>query len=135
MEKYLHCAQPTRKETLTESQMAEQQKCDIRTPPRRSLATTNINVCGHRAVSRLLGSFFLMNTFNQFCFRKRTISCGYPFTNNSHSDFCSSLFRFYSVTDHIPQSSSAVISPRYCEFISPSAWVVVVLHPNPDDFH
>ena len=55
-----------------------------------SYATTNTDI----NVSRLSRLFSLMNTFNQFCFRKRTISCGYPYTKTLILTF-SRHFRFF----------------------------------------
>ncbi len=106
MEKYLHRAKPNRRDThrkLMHVDGMSSRNCYSNSACRRDHqhqhdqqtdgVPTRTRTQGGKSFSSFhtVGSLLLMNTVNQFCFRKRTISCGYPFTKISHSDFCSSL--------------------------------------------
>ena len=83
-----------------------------------SFATTKTNI----NVSRLSRLFSLMNTFNQFCFRKRTISCGYPYTKTLILTF-SRHFRFFflSLTIYLTQLSGNSLLIMWVHFTR-GAW-------------
>ena len=101
MEKYLHRAEPNSK-THSPKVDGSRRRMSFNLRQDYSYATTNTDI----NVSRLSRPFSLMNTFNQFCFRKRTISCGYPYTKTLILTFFRHFrFFFLSLTIYLTQLS------------------------------